>query len=73
MINLEEDLRDVLLEELKEDGVNKKSIEKVERTMNRLIHYIIRVQMENHELRRSSKETARKLLKTMKDEGAWRI
>lgn len=70
MINLEEDLRDVLLEELKEDGVNKESIEKVERTMNRLIHYIIRVQTENYELRRSAKATAKQLLKEMK-EGTW--
>lgn len=71
MINLEEDLRDVLLEELKEDGVNKESIEKVERTINRLIHYIVRVKMENHELRRSSKETAKKLLKEMKEDIWW--
>ena len=73
MINLEEDLRDVLLQELKEDGVNKESIEKVESTMNALIHYVHCVQMDNYYLRKSSKETARKLLKTMKDEGAWLI
>lgn len=62
------DMRDQLLEELKNNGVDDESIRMVKEVMRYLIHYISVVEYENYCIEKECKNAVNKMLTSLKTE-----